>query len=184
MGEDESSQSQSLTEESSAAVDEATAQGYPVLQAAAGGGGGPSTPTPVASITPPPPTTTVPHAPAADRPETTPNRLASTTTTAASTTPPGKTNATPAAPPAAIAAPVNIITRGEVSKHTSRKDCWVIVHNKVYDVSRLMLTHPGGMGVLISAAGGDASDSFDTNHDPGSSARTKIHQYYVGDLKV
>lgn len=31
----------------------------------------------------------------------------------------------------------------ECSKHKSEKDCWIVVHGKVYDVTEFLDEHPG-----------------------------------------
>jgi hypothetical protein len=41
----------------------------------------------------------------------------------------------------------------EVSKHNDRKDCWLIIAGKVYDVSPFMEEHPGGDEVLLACTG-------------------------------
>lgn len=42
-------------------------------------------------------------------------------------------------------------TREEVSKHNSRDDCWLIVDNKVYDVTSFVDSHPGGDSIFFNA---------------------------------
>ncbi|XP_002973410.2 cytochrome B5-like protein [Selaginella moellendorffii] len=50
-------------------------------------------------------------------------------------------------------------TLAEVSKHKSRDDCWIIVKNKVYDVTSYVEEHPGGDSILNNA-GGDSTEGF------------------------
>ncbi|ODV82841.1 hypothetical protein CANARDRAFT_184972, partial [[Candida] arabinofermentans NRRL YB-2248] len=52
-------------------------------------------------------------------------------------------------------------TLEEVSKHTTRDDIWMIIHDKVYDVSKIVGSHAGGSEVLFDCAGVDATSSFD-----------------------
>ncbi|KAI9136715.1 cytochrome b5-like heme/steroid binding domain-containing protein [Paraphysoderma sedebokerense] len=70
----------------------------------------------------------------------------------------------------------------EVAKHKSPKDIWLVVHGKVYDISKFLDEHPGGEEVLLEHAGGDATEGFeDVGHS--EDARELLKQYYVGDLK-
>ncbi|GAB5370056.1 hypothetical protein AAMO2058_001459200 [Amorphochlora amoebiformis] len=59
-----------------------------------------------------------------------------------------------------------IIPLSEVQKHNSKKDCWVIVHGKVYDLTKFAPEHPGGSHIIHTFAGKDGSRIFDTIHTP------------------
>jgi cytochrome b involved in lipid metabolism len=48
-----------------------------------------------------------------------------------------------------------------VSGHKDRNSTWVAIHNKVYDVTKFLVEHPGGEEVLLDAAGAYATDSFE-----------------------
>lgn len=45
----------------------------------------------------------------------------------------------------------------EVAKHNSRNDCYVILYNKVYDMTEFLPHHPGGPQIIIKYAGKDAT---------------------------
>lgn len=45
-------------------------------------------------------------------------------------------------------------TYAEVDEHKAEGDCWVVVHNRVYDVSRFLPDHPGGPAFILTEAGG------------------------------
>jgi len=51
----------------------------------------------------------------------------------------------------------------EVARHDSPSDCWLIIHGKVYDVTKWVPRHPGGSMILVRA-GGDCSQLFDSYH--------------------
>ncbi|KAK1287495.1 hypothetical protein QJS10_CPB19g00770 [Acorus calamus] len=70
----------------------------------------------------------------------------------------------------------------EVTLHSSKKDCWLVIHDKVYDVTKFLEDHPGGEDVLIHAsANGDATDSFeDVGHS--STATAMMMSFQIGVL--
>ncbi|ORC85014.1 putative cytochrome b-domain protein [Trypanosoma theileri] len=64
---------------------------------------------------------------------------------------------------------------------TDKNSCWVVIANKVYDLSPFLDMHPGGRDVLLCNAGTDASQAFaDVNHS--KSAHRMMEKYYVADL--
>ncbi|XP_022735311.1 cytochrome b5-like isoform X2 [Durio zibethinus] len=76
-----------------------------------------------------------------------------------------------------------VFTLAQVSDHNSRKDCWLIINGKVYDVTKFLEDHPGGDEVLLSATGKDATDDFeDVGHS--DSARDMMDKYHVGKIDV
>ncbi|TPP66819.1 Cytochrome-b5 reductase [Fasciola gigantica] len=72
-------------------------------------------------------------------------------------------------------------TLEEVRKHNKPEDLWVVIHNKVYDLTNFAKEHPGGNTVLEEQAGGYASEPFeDVGHS--ADAREMMEQYYLGDI--
>ncbi|KAJ8493946.1 hypothetical protein OPV22_015667 [Ensete ventricosum] len=71
----------------------------------------------------------------------------------------------------------------EISLHTSKKDCWVSIHGKVYDVTTFLEDHPGGEDVILHAsAGGDATQAFDdVGHS--STAISMMEGYVIGTVE-
>lgn len=45
-------------------------------------------------------------------------------------------------------------TLDECKKHASDKDCWLVVHGKVYNVTDFLEEHPGGYDIILTSAGG------------------------------
>nr|CAD1819900.1 unnamed protein product [Ananas comosus var. bracteatus] len=76
-----------------------------------------------------------------------------------------------------------IYSPSEVSLHTSKTDCWLIIHGKVYDVTNFLEDHPGGEDALLHAsASGDATESFeDVGHS--SSATSMMESYLIGSVE-
>jgi cytochrome b involved in lipid metabolism len=76
------------------------------------------------------------------------------------------------------------ITADEVAKHNSRTDCWLIIHDRVYDVTKYISSHPGGP-IIISSCGKDATEMFDNKPGDGSGhsekAQDMLGNFYIGD---
>ncbi|XP_055069173.1 cytochrome b5 type B [Misgurnus anguillicaudatus] len=74
-------------------------------------------------------------------------------------------------------------TRQEVQVHNMSGDTWLIIHDKVYDITGFMEEHPGGEEVLLEQAGTDATESFeDVGHS--TDAREMLQQFYIGELHM
>jgi len=69
----------------------------------------------------------------------------------------------------------------EVKTKNDAKETYIVIHNKVYDVTKFLEEHPGGEEVLLEQAGGDASEAFeDVGHS--SDARELMKDYYIGEV--
>ncbi|XP_049278345.1 cytochrome b5-like isoform X2 [Anopheles funestus] len=69
----------------------------------------------------------------------------------------------------------------EVSQHNKPEDVWMVIHDKVYDVTKFLHEHPGGEEVLIEWAGKEATAEFDdVGHS--SDAKEQMKQFLVGEL--
>ena len=81
---------------------------------------------------------------------------------------------------------VTVLDLLEVSKHNNISDCWIIVNNKVYDISGYASAHPGGTRNIADSCGKESTQAYDTKGGRGqshsSSAQSQLDQYYVGDL--
>lgn len=78
---------------------------------------------------------------------------------------------------------VQYYTRQEIQAHNVSGDSWLIIHDKVYNITSFMEEHPGGEEVLLEQAGSDATESFeDVGHS--TDAREMLQQYYVGELHM
>lgn len=58
------------------------------------------------------------------------------------------------------------LTGAEIAKHNSRDSCWVIIHNKAYDVTEFLPEHPGGPKIILKYAGKDATEEYAPIHPP------------------
>eukprot|EP00760_Papus_ankaliazontas_P028773 PhM_4_TR393/c0_g2_i1/m.90709/K00101/lldD; L-lactate dehydrogenase (cytochrome) len=58
------------------------------------------------------------------------------------------------------------VSSEELSRHSSREDCWVAIRGHVYDVTAFASDHPGGAEILYKYGGKDATSEFDMLHAP------------------
>ncbi|KAH7694878.1 Protein CYTB-5.1 [Aphelenchoides avenae] len=76
---------------------------------------------------------------------------------------------------------VRKLTRAEVAEHNSNKSAWIIIGNKVFDVTKFLDEHPGGCEVLLEKAGDDRTEAFeDVGHS--TDAREMKEQFLVGEI--
>jgi len=69
----------------------------------------------------------------------------------------------------------------EVAGHTDKTSCWIVIHDKVFDVTKFLEEHPGGEEVLLEQGGKDATEHFeDVGHS--TDARTMMKDYQIGEL--
>lgn len=51
-------------------------------------------------------------------------------------------------------------TLDEVAWHWEPNDCWMVIYDKVYDLTDFLSEHPGGYDVLLEHAGRDGTIAF------------------------
>jgi cytochrome b involved in lipid metabolism len=74
------------------------------------------------------------------------------------------------------------ISLAEASQHRSEKDCWLIIHGKVYDVTAFLDEHPGGYDIVVAASGKDGTEDFEEiGHS--STAKEMLADYYIGEYE-
>lgn len=59
------------------------------------------------------------------------------------------------------------ISFSEVSQHSTPDDCWVVMHNGVYDMTAYANRHPGGARVVTNHCGTDATAAYGRFHSQG-----------------
>ncbi|KAF4367887.1 cytochrome b5 [Cannabis sativa] len=69
----------------------------------------------------------------------------------------------------------------EISQHNTKDDCWVVIDDKVYDLSSYLDEHPGGDDVVLAATGKDATEDFeDAGHS--KTAKELMQSFFIGEL--
>ena len=71
-------------------------------------------------------------------------------------------------------------TREEVSQHTKVDDCWIIIENKVYDVTKWLPKHPGGSMMILNLAGNDCTEEYKVFHLYPS--YTRLKPFLIGEV--
>jgi cytochrome b involved in lipid metabolism len=75
-----------------------------------------------------------------------------------------------------------IITLDELRTNKTREKFYILVHGKVYNVTKFMDEHPGGDEVLLAEGGQDATEAFeDVGHS--DEARALLPGMFVGDFE-
>lgn len=80
-------------------------------------------------------------------------------------------------------------TTSEVAAHNTAKDCWLIIDNKVYNITSYFGQHPGGNETMTPYCGKEATKAFETkdktraqNHS--DRAWSMLDSYFVGELST
>jgi len=69
----------------------------------------------------------------------------------------------------------------EVKQHTTENDCWLVIHGKVYNVTKFLDEHPGGYDIIVINTGKDATESFEEiGHS--NAAKELLDQYLIGSF--
>lgn len=81
------------------------------------------------------------------------------------------------------------LTKDEIFQHKSTDNCWIIIDNKVYDVTQYLKSgsHPGGNMPISKYCGQDATNAFETKDKPrpqphSQTAISILENFYIGDL--
>lgn len=53
-------------------------------------------------------------------------------------------------------------TAAEVAQHSTQSDCWMIIDTGVYDLTKFLSEHPGGVSSMLPYCGKDGTQGFAT----------------------
>lgn len=76
-------------------------------------------------------------------------------------------------------------TLDQVKTHNTPESLWVVVNDKVYDVTSFLKEHPGGEKPLLKYAGTDATVKFNNvkAHRESPSLLSFMETFFIGTLK-
>ncbi|CAL1359769.1 unnamed protein product [Linum trigynum] len=74
-----------------------------------------------------------------------------------------------------------VYSKAEIALHNKRTDCWIIVKDRVFDVTSYVEEHPGGDAILTNA-GSDSTEGFYGPQHPGGAFQL-IEDYCIGELE-
>jgi len=72
-------------------------------------------------------------------------------------------------------------TLKEVASHCCVDSCWMVIFDKVYDLTDFIEYHPGGYEIMLEYGGADATNAF--NEKPHTlEALEMLDKYLIGEL--
>jgi len=77
------------------------------------------------------------------------------------------------------------LTQAEITRHNQDGDCWIIVDDNVYNVSRYLQVHPGLATTIWPYCGRDGTVGYDTKDAGRPHTRTAdslLTQYLLGPV--
>lgn len=78
-----------------------------------------------------------------------------------------------------------VLNMQEISKHNNSGNCWVLVNNKVYDLTSFIYSHSGGSSVILDNCGKDGSEAFNTQYGKGKHEPENtdiLIRFYIGEF--
>ncbi|KAF5356309.1 hypothetical protein D9756_003883 [Leucocoprinus leucothites] len=75
-------------------------------------------------------------------------------------------------------------TLDQVAQHSSPESCWVIIQNRVYDVTEFLPEHPGGAKIILKYAGRDATAAYVPIHPPDALQKNLPPAKHLGPLSA
>ena len=94
---------------------------------------------------------------------------------------------TPSLTPAPATAPTPAPTKtgytmAQVRANNSASNCWSVIDDSVYDLTKWINSHPGGSGAIVGLCGTDASSAFSSEHGNQSRPAAQLSSYRLGPL--
>lgn len=77
-----------------------------------------------------------------------------------------------------------VITWEEVGLHNKEDDMWIVINDRVYDVTKYQNEHPGGPIVLFNKAGRNASLAFEQASHSKNARENIMGKYEIGKIDL
>ncbi len=77
----------------------------------------------------------------------------------------------------------SMLTMAEVAKHNVKEDCYIVVRDMVYDVTKGIDQHPGGPDKIIPLCGKDATAAFSGQHGGQPQPEAALASMKIGALQ-
>lgn len=74
-----------------------------------------------------------------------------------------------------------VVSLAEVAAHCHWDDCWIVIYDRVYDITTFLTQHPAGMEILLEHAGCDATFAF-LSSGHSKTAIKMLSQFLIGTL--
>ncbi|TDZ32677.1 Cytochrome b2 [Colletotrichum spinosum] len=75
-----------------------------------------------------------------------------------------------------------VLSGTEVAKNNTKDSCWVVIHGQVWNVTDFLDEHPGGAKLIFNCAGRDATEAYDSIHNPDLIAETLSPDCCLGPI--
>ncbi|KAG7311329.1 hypothetical protein JYU34_002367 [Plutella xylostella] len=76
-----------------------------------------------------------------------------------------------------------VITLAEVACHDTYNDCWVVIYDRVYNITGFFNEHPGGADIMLEYAGRDASVAYRGSGHSRMAAKA-LDRFLIGELPM
>jgi hypothetical protein len=85
--------------------------------------------------------------------------------------------------PSVTPAPAQIsYSMGDVKKRNTSTECWTVIDEKIYDLTKWIPAHRGGEQSILSLCGNDGTSAFKDQHGGSSTPASALLNYLIGPL--
>ncbi len=77
---------------------------------------------------------------------------------------------------------VSVYTMEQVRANNSATSCWTVIEGMVYDLTKWISKHPGGVSQILGLCGVDGSEAFKAQHASQSKPNQSLDSFKLGSL--